>query len=103
MRNTKQAVKPKSIVHRLIGELMKQKWTLLLVLLGAIVSAVLGILYPLLIARAIEEIIGESQHIWNGCPMLGVILVALTVLFLVRGGFGYIQEYVMSGVSQKLC
>jgi ATP-binding cassette subfamily B multidrug efflux pump len=92
----------KNIVHRLMGELMKQKWTLLLVLLGAIVSAVLGIIYPLLTARAIEEMIGGSRHIWNGYPMLAVILAALTVLFLVRGVFGYIQEYIMSGVSQKL-
>lgn len=102
MRNRKQVSKNKSIIHRLTGELMKQKWTLLLVLFGAIISAVLGIIYPLLTAGAIEEIISESRHTWNGYPMLFAILAALFLLFLIRGIFGYIQEYVMSGVSQKL-
>lgn len=102
MSNIKQVSKNKSIIHRLMGELMKQKWTLLLVLLGAVISAVLGIIYPLLTAGAIEEIISENRHTWNGYPMLFVILAALLLLFLIRGLFGYIQEYVMSGVSQKL-
>lgn len=39
-------------VRRLTGELMRQKWTLLLVLLAAMFSAVLGIIYPLLTAQA---------------------------------------------------
>ena len=89
-------------VRRLMGELMRQKWTLLLVLLGAMFSAMLGIIYPLLIAQAIEEIIIETKHTWNGYPLLAVILTALLALFLIRGMFGYLQEYVMSGVSQKL-
>lgn len=102
MRSIKQVSKNKSVIRRLMGELMKQKWTLLFVLLGAVISAVLGIIYPLLTASAIEEIISESRHTWNGYPMLFVILAALLMLFLLRGLFGYIQEYVMSGVSQKL-
>lgn len=89
-------------IRRLAGELMRQKWTLLLVLLGAAFSAALGIIYPLLTARAIEEIISETRHTWHGSPLLSVILLALLALFLVRGAFGYLQEYVMSGVSQKL-
>ncbi len=88
--------------RRLADELMRQKWTLLLVLLSAVFSAVLGILYPLLTAQAIEEIISETKHTWNGYPLLAVILFALLILFLVRGAFGYLQEYVMSSVSQKL-
>lgn len=95
-------MKKNTTVRRLMGELMRQKWTLLLVLIGAMVSAVLGIIYPLLTAQAIEEVISEVKHTWNGYPMLAVILAALLVLFLVRGIFGYIQEYVMSAVSQKL-
>lgn len=102
MINIKQLSKNKSIIRRLTGELMKQKWTLLLVLLGAVISAVLGIVYPLLTASAIEEIISENRNTWNGYPMFFVILAALLVLFVLRGFFGYIQEYVMSGVSQKL-
>lgn len=88
--------------RRLADELMRQKWTLLLVLLSAVFSAVLGILYPLLTAQAIEEIISETKHTWNSYPLLAVILFALLILFLVRGAFGYLQEYVMSSVSQKL-
>lgn len=89
-------------IRRLATELLKQRWTLLLVLLGAIVSAVLGIIYPLLIAGAIEEVISETAHSWNGWPLLYVILGALLVIFLIRGAFGYVQEYIMSSVSQKL-
>ncbi|MCM1430731.1 MAG: ABC transporter ATP-binding protein/permease [Muribaculaceae bacterium] len=89
-------------VRRLLAELMKQKWTLLFVLFGAIASAVLGIIYPLLVAGAIEEVISETRHFWNGWPLLHVILGALLTIFLIRALFGYIQEYIMSGVSQKL-
>lgn len=89
-------------VRRLIKELMKQKWILLFVLFGAVVSAVLGIVYPMLTAEAIKEILGQTRHTWRGFPLLAVLFCSLLAIFLVRCFFGYIQEYVMAGVSQKL-
>ncbi|MCM1102209.1 MAG: ABC transporter ATP-binding protein/permease [Clostridium sp.] len=93
---------PTDTVRRLVAELMKQNRTMLPVLLGAIVSAILGIIYPMLIAGAIEEVISETTHFRNGRPLLHVILGALLVIFLIRAVFGFIQEYTMSCVSQNL-
>lgn len=95
-------MKKKSTTRRLLGDLMKQKWKLLLVLLGTTISAVLGIIYPLLTAEAIEEIISVEKHKLFGMPMLPALLLILLAVFVIRALFGYMQEFVMSSVSQKL-
>lgn len=92
----------KKIISRLFSDLMKQKWKLLAALTGTVMSALLGILYPMLIAETIEEVIGDTGRVIGGFSLFSLLLAALLVIFLLRGIFGYMQEYVMASVSQKL-
>lgn len=95
-------MKKKSTTRRLFSDLMKQKWKLILVLLGTTVSAVLGIIYPLLTAEAIKEVISTEKHTLFGIPLLVVLLLILLIIFALRGLFSYMQEFVMSSISQNL-
>lgn len=92
----------KRTYRRLAGELMEQKWALVFVLFGAVVNAVLGIVYPLLTAGAIDEIISGSRHSFQGIPVFYLLLGALFAVFVIRSAFGYLQEYIMSSLSQRL-
>ena len=46
--------------YRLAKELMGQKWRILIVLFSVITSAVLGLLYPHLLAEAINQIVAGA-------------------------------------------
>ena len=74
----------KRTYRRLAGELMEQKWALVFVLFGAVVNAVLGIVYPLLTAGAIDEIISGSRHSFQGIPVFYLLLGALFAVFVIR-------------------
>ncbi len=95
-------MKEQRTMSRLFGDLMKQKWKLFVVLFGTIVNAVLGIIYPILTAKAIEEIISDTKQMFRGFPLFYILLATLLTIFLIRGIFGYIQEYVLASVSQEL-
>lgn len=94
-------MKKKTTFRRLFSDLMKQKIKLIFVFSGTVISAVLGIIYPIIIAKAIEEIIGEKHEI-SGISLFYVLILVLLLIFIIRGIFSYIQEYIMSSVSQTL-
>lgn len=96
-------------VSRLIIELMGQKWKIIIILIGIITSAVLGILYPQLLAEAINQVVdGIKMATTTGrtfqvnMQTMGSILLGLLSIFLFRGLISYIQQYVMAGVAQNL-
>lgn len=95
--------------YRLAEELMGQKWRILIVLSSVITSAILGILYPHLMAEAINQIVaGVQDAMGTGAAFqlkietTGRILLALFAIFVFRGMVGYVGEYVMAGVAQNL-
>lgn len=94
---------------RLAKELMGQRWRILTVLLSVITGAFLGILYPHLLAEAINQIVaGVQDAVSTGAAFqikietTGRILLALLAIFVFRGIVGYVGEYVMAGVAQTL-
>lgn len=94
---------------RLAKELMGQRWRILIVLISAITSAFLGLLYPQLLAEAINQIVaGVKDAVGTGTVFqiktetTGRILLALLAIFVFRGMVGYAGEYVMAGVAQNL-
>lgn len=94
---------------RLAKELMGQRWRILTVLLSVITGAFLGILYPHLLAEAINQIVaGVQDAVSTGAAFqikpetTGRILLALFAIFVFRGIVGYVGEYVMAGVAQSL-
>ncbi len=99
----------KGTVPRLIKELMGQKWKITIILIGIVGSAVLGVLYPQLLAEAINQIVdGIKLAATAGGTFqvnmitMGQILLGLLGIFLFRGLISYIQQYVMAGVAQNL-
>ena len=94
---------------RLAKELMGQRWRILIVLISVITSAFLGLLYPQLLAEAINQIVaGVKDAVGTGTVFqiktetTGRILLALLAIFVFRGMVGYAGEYVMAGVAQNL-
>lgn len=94
---------------RLAKELMGQRWRIFIVLLSVITGAVLGLIYPHLLAEAINQIVaGVQDAAGTGAPFrikietTGRILLALSAIFVFRGMAGYVGEYVMAGVAQNL-
>lgn len=89
---------------RLAKELMGQRWRILIVLISVITSAFLGLLYPQLLAEAINQIVaGVKDAVGTGTVFqiktetTGRILLALLAIFVFRGMVGYAGEYVMAG------
>ena len=94
---------------RLAKELMGQRWRILIVLISVITSAFLGLLYPQLLAEAINQIVaGVKDAVGTGTVFqiktetTGRILLALLAIFVFRGMVGYAGEYVMAEVAQNL-
>ena len=94
---------------RLAKELMGQRWRIFIVLLSVITGAVLGLIYPHLLAEAINQIVaGVQDAAGTGAPFrikietTGRILLALSAIFVFRGMAGYVGEYMMAGVAQNL-
>ena len=94
---------------RLAKELMGQRWRIFIVLLSVITGAVLGLIYPHLLAEAINQIVaGVQDAAGTGAPFrikietTGRILLALSAIFVFRGMAGYVGEDVMAGVAQNL-
>ncbi|POR00405.1 ABC transporter [Alkalispirochaeta sphaeroplastigenens] len=104
-----KAKNAKKTTFRLYKDLMGQKWKLMLTLLGVAVSSLLGILYPLLLAQAIDLIADgihttvstQTDFIIN-INTMGAIMLALVFIFFIRGIFGYMQQYVLASVAQNV-
>ena len=98
----------KKTTSRLYKDLMGQKWKLALTLIGVIVSSLLGIIYPLLLAQAINLIadgiltsLSTASVFTININSMGTIVFSLVAIFLVRAIFGYMQHYVLASVAQK--
>lgn len=88
---------------------MVQKWKIITVLFGIVISSILGIIYPMLLAQAINQISdGVQDAVSTGVTFqlnlstMGFIMFSLLTIFLVRALFGYLQQYVMAGIAQNL-
>lgn len=98
----------KKTTSRLYKDLMGQKWKLALTLIGVVVSSLLGIFYPLLLAQAINLIadgirtsLSTASVFTININSMGTIIFSLVAIFLVRAIFGYMQHYVLASVAQN--
>lgn len=94
---------------RLLKQLFKQKWKILIVFLSILLASLSNLLAPKVIGNAINVIVdgikGAAVH--NGkliinWQSLAVIITFLAALYLLNFVFNYIQQYVMASVSQTL-
>lgn len=99
----------KGTVKRFFRDLMKQKAKILIILFCILAAALFNIATPMLIGRAINQIYdGVRQAAAAGgrfqvnMATMGSIMLTILGLYLLSTVFSFIQQYVMSGISQKL-
>jgi len=99
----------KKTTSRLYTDLMGQKWKLLLTLIGVGISSLLSIIYPLLLAQAINLIAQEvqlpvqtSNAFTIGIHSMNTLLLLLVGIFSARALFSYLQQYVLASVAENV-
>lgn len=99
----------KGTFRRLVGYLKPHRAALLVVLLTAILSTVFSIVSPKILGNATTAIFEGMMGRIQGDPnaridfgYIGDILLLLAGLYVLSAIFGYVQQYIMAGVSQKI-
>jgi len=94
--------------RRLVGYLRPHRFSLLIVLITAVLSTVFSILGPKIMGEATTKLFEGLMGRINGDPnasidydAIGRILITLAVLYVISTIFSYIQQYVMAGVAQR--
>jgi len=99
----------KGTLRRLLGYLRPHRVGLTVVFLTAVLSTVFSIVSPKLLGNATTAIFEGMMGIMNEEPGAGIdfgyigdIMLLLAGLYVVSFVFGYLQQYVMAGVSQRI-
>ncbi len=99
----------KGTFRRLLSYIKPQRVSLIVVFIMAILSTVFNILSPKImgdgITKLFEGFMHKSAHIAGAAidfTYIGNILLILIGLYVASAFFGYIQQYIMASVSQKI-
>ncbi|MBU3214665.1 ABC transporter ATP-binding protein/permease [Clostridium estertheticum] len=94
----------KGTLKRLLGYLKPQRTNFILVFIFAIISTIFTIVGPKISAKAIDKLVEGITNV-NGVNIdftyIKNIILILIVLYLISTVFGFLQQYIMSGVAQK--
>ena len=98
----------KGTAHKLTAELGRYKFSFFIVMVFAILSTVFSIVGPKILAKATTALatgwyakITKTGSI--DFPYIGKILLLLLGLYLISALFSFIQGWIMTGMSQKIC
>ncbi|GFN32805.1 hypothetical protein PCURB6_30650 [Paenibacillus curdlanolyticus] len=98
----------KATFRRLLGYLRPYRFSLLIVLLTAVLSTVFSILGPKIMGEATTKLFEGLMAKINGEPGAAIdfdaisrILLTLGVLYIISTLFSFLQQYIMAGVAQK--
>lgn len=104
-----RAKNAKATTLRLLKCLAKQKFTLILVLITVLISSGLNLAGPLVMGEAIDELVrGIKASVTTGVKFsmdvntIGKTVLLLLGIFALTALFIYFEQYLMSGVAQKL-
>ncbi|WP_150270200.1 ABC transporter ATP-binding protein [Paenibacillus tepidiphilus] len=99
----------KGTLRRLIRYLRPKQVQLLIVFITAIASTVFNIFSPKVMGKATTKLFEGAYGMLTGVPdakidfaYINQILILLGFLYLFSALFSYVQQYVMSGVAQKV-
>ncbi len=99
----------KGTLRRLIRYLRPRQMQLLIVFIMAIASTVFSIFSPKIMGKATTKLFEGAFGMMKGVPGAAIdfgyindILIILGALYLLSSLFSYVQQYVMSGVAQKV-
>lgn len=98
----------KGTFKKLMHYIARYKISLIFVVLFAIVSTLFSILGPKILIQAINTLVSGMMNQITGTGKgidfgyIGYIVIWLAVLYVISAVFGYVQGYVMTGVSMKV-
>jgi ATP-binding cassette, subfamily B, multidrug efflux pump len=94
---------------RLVGYFKPHAFRLTIVFVAAVVSTIFTILSPKILARAtnklVEGLVQKYMHIPGAhvdYNYIGQILFILGGLYIVSAAFGFVQQFIMAGVAQRM-
>ena len=108
LRGGEKAVNFKGTMSKLLNYLREFRVQIIVVLIFAIASTVFSIVGPKILGNAttklFEGIVGKFSGTGTGVDFvyIGNILALLMGLYLLSAAFGYIQGWIMSGISMKI-
>lgn len=93
---------------KLLAYMGKYSWGLIAVVIFAIGSTVFNVIGPKILGNATTEIFnGMMSKLSGGAGIdfgaIGKILIMLMCLYVISAIFQFIQGFIMTGVSQKMC
>ena len=107
-QSTEKAKDFKGTVRRLLAEMGRYRLALAVVLVFAVLSTIFNIVGPKILAKATTALATGWVAKLTGTggidfAYIGRILLILLGIYLLSGAFSFIQYWLMSGVSQKMC
>ena len=108
MMPTEKAKDLKGTLRKLIRYMGPYKYAILAVMVFAVGSTIFNVIGPKILSKATTELFNGMIAKFSGkggidFTKIGRILLFLLGLYLVSAAFSFIQGYIMTGVSQKLC
>lgn len=98
----------KGTFNRFLGYFKPQKYSLIAVIITAMLSAAFNIVGPKVLGLATTKLFEGLLLKIKGVPGAGIdfnyiarILLILGILYVISAVFGYLQQYIMAGVAQK--
>ncbi len=89
-------------IFTLAGYLRPYKWQLVIVAFAALVSTIFNIVSPAVLGMATDKVIQGLRGSGIDYRALLIILMILSGMYLLSWGFGVMQNWIMSVVSQKV-
>ncbi len=102
MRPAEKAKDFKGTLKKLVNYMKSYHFAILLVVLFAIGSTVFAIVGPKILGKATTELAKGLMKGNINFDKIGKILLGLLILYVVSNILGYVQGFIMSGVSQKM-
>lgn len=107
-RTTEKAKDFKGTLRRLLAEMARYRLALGVVMVFAVLSTVFNIVGPKILSKATTALATGWVARITGTggidfAYIGRILLLLLGIYLLSGGFSFVQYWLMSGVSQKMC
>ena len=105
---TERAKDFKGTLRQLLGEMRRYRLSLAVVMLFAILSTIFNIAGPKVLAQATTALATGWVAKLRGTggidfAFIGCILLILLGMYLLSSAFSFIQSWLMSGLSQKVC
>ena len=98
----------KGTIKKLMGYIGSYKYAVAVVLLFAVGSTIFSIIGPKILSKATTELFNGLMSKIRGTggidfDKIGRILILLLGLYVISAVFSFIQGWIMTGVTQKLC